>query len=79
MSCKVSGKQYVESITGSGFDGIITILAKEKLRKGRTVCKSIFIKTFKARFTTIGARAGGQREGQLPPKKQKNEGFWAKN
>ena len=39
MSCKVCGKQYVESTTGSGFDGIITILAKEKLRKGRTAQK----------------------------------------
>lgn len=29
--------------SGSGFDGRITSLAKEKLREGRTVCTSIFI------------------------------------
>ena len=31
---------------GSGFDGIITSLVKEKLREGRTVYKIVFMRTF---------------------------------
>ena len=32
--------------TGSGFDGIITSLANEKLREVSTACKGIFMSTF---------------------------------
>ena len=47
IPCKVCGKQYIGSKQrGSGFDGIITSLAKEKLREGRTACKGIFMSTF---------------------------------
>ena len=37
----------------SSFDRIITSLAKEKLREGRSVCKGVFRNTFKARVTTV--------------------------
>ena len=47
MPCKVCGIQYVGSNreSGLGSDGIIKSLAKGKLRKGRIVCKKIFMIT----------------------------------
>ena len=45
VRCVVNNK-YDQQQRGSAFDVIITSLANEKLREGRTACKGIFTSTF---------------------------------